>query len=251
MFLNPASGITLLVIKWLRYFRRSQNITFKNLFEIENNNIFVVSLWKPCTEFCHLTSLLDFHDYILKPCNIDLIYIFFSGATNVGTVKVYFDKTLQTNNNKSKFSSKEQCFGNSVQLKKGQLIGEFRMGSTLVLIFEAPTDFRFTVLPGEKVKMGQRLGCVQSHKFVDRINEERSSLKSISWFNSTVTIVLLYCDIFIINIVLHKFSFIQTSFLRYIIIYICKHKSFKKNNFKVYSLVGITSNYLTSNHKNF
>lgn len=105
--------------------------------------------------------------------------VLFSGATNVGTVKVYFDKTLQTNN-RDKSCSKEQCFGNSVELKKGQLIGEFRMGSTLVLIFEAPTDFRFAVLPGDKVKMGQRLGCVQSHKFVDRINQERGNLKNMS-----------------------------------------------------------------------
>lgn len=85
---------------------------------------------------------------------------------------------LQTNNRKP--GSKEQRFGHSIHLKKGQLIGEFRMGSTLVLIFEAPADFSFSVLPGDKVKMGQRLGCVQAHKFVDMIAQERSSVKSIS-----------------------------------------------------------------------
>lgn len=98
----------------------------------------------------------------------------------MGTVKVYFDKTLQTNN-RGKCSSKDQCFGNSIRLRKGQLIGEFRMGSTLVLIFEAPADFRFSILPGDKVKMGQRLGFVhQSHKFVDRIIQEKSNIKTIS-----------------------------------------------------------------------
>lgn len=107
------------------------------------------------------------------------IFNYLSGATNVGTVKVYFDETLQTNN-RIKSCSKEERFGDPINLKKGQLIGEFRMGSTLVLIFEAPTEFRFSVLPGDKVKMGQRLGCVQSHKFVDRINYERSNMKSIS-----------------------------------------------------------------------
>lgn len=54
------------------------------------------------------------------------------------------------------------------------------MGSTLVLIFEAPADFRFSVFPGDKVRMGQKLGCVQTRKFVNRINQERANMKTIS-----------------------------------------------------------------------
>ncbi|KAL3278267.1 hypothetical protein HHI36_013602 [Cryptolaemus montrouzieri] len=99
-------------------------------------------------------------------------YGFFSytavGATNVGTIKVYFDKSLQTNCTKASAKCRDVCFGNSMSLKKGDIIGEFRMGSTIVLVFQAPPNFNFTVAPGTSIKMGQSLGCV-TEKFVDRI----------------------------------------------------------------------------------
>lgn len=78
----------------------------------------------------------------------------------MGTVKVYFDKTLQTNAAKKTRTFKEVCLGNGIELKRGELIGEFRMGSTIVLIFEAPSNFRFNVHTGDRVQMGQKLGCV-------------------------------------------------------------------------------------------
>lgn len=82
------------------------------------------------------------------------------GATNVGTIKVYFDKNLQTNCSRKKAKCRDVCFGNSLELKKGDIVGEFRMGSTIVLVFQAPPDFKFNVTPGSKIKMGQSLGTV-------------------------------------------------------------------------------------------
>ncbi|XP_066949755.1 phosphatidylserine decarboxylase proenzyme, mitochondrial isoform X1 [Macrobrachium rosenbergii] len=81
------------------------------------------------------------------------------GATNVGSIKVYFDKMLKTNekkwnNNKffdAHFSSK------LIQLNRGQALGEFNLGSTLVLIFEAPKNTKVCVEPGQKVRVGQAL----------------------------------------------------------------------------------------------
>ncbi|KAL6453764.1 PSD1 Phosphatidylserine decarboxylase proenzyme 1 [Candida maltosa Xu316] len=43
-------------------------------------------------------------------------------------------------------------------LTKGQDIGGFKLGSTVVLIFEAPDNFNFNLKVGEKVKVGQSLG---------------------------------------------------------------------------------------------
>ncbi|XP_056648086.1 phosphatidylserine decarboxylase proenzyme, mitochondrial isoform X1 [Diorhabda sublineata] len=112
-------------------------------------------------------------------------YGFFSytavGATNVGTVKVYFDKTLQTNKPYKNRTKEEICLGNAVELKKGDIMGEFRMGSTIVLIFEAPYNFKFSIMPGDKVKMGQGIGCVheQQNKFVDRLTNERIGIKTV------------------------------------------------------------------------
>lgn len=43
-------------------------------------------------------------------------------------------------------------------LVKGQEIGGFKLGSTVVLVFEAPTNFQFNLEVGQQVRMGQKLG---------------------------------------------------------------------------------------------
>lgn len=43
-------------------------------------------------------------------------------------------------------------------LTKGQEVGGFKLGSTVVLIFEAPDNFKFDLEIGQKVKMGEQLG---------------------------------------------------------------------------------------------
>lgn len=43
-------------------------------------------------------------------------------------------------------------------LTKGEEIGGFKLGSTVVLVFEAPDNFRFNLHNGQTVKMGQSLG---------------------------------------------------------------------------------------------
>lgn len=55
-------------------------------------------------------------------------------------------------------------------MKRGELFGEFNLGSTIVLIFEAPKNFNFHEISLNKgVKMGEALG--------DRLNNkmERST----------------------------------------------------------------------------
>lgn len=85
---------------------------------------------------------------------------YITGATNVGSVRVYFDKTLQTNRPKSNYMNKDKFLGNNISMKKGDLLGEFRMGSTIVLIFEAPPNFQFSLSSGQKLRMGQGIGCI-------------------------------------------------------------------------------------------
>lgn len=89
------------------------------------------------------------------------------GATNVGNIKVYHDKTLFTNE-PMKFESGEysdSSFRNidikGIAMKKGEPFGEFNLGSTIVLVFEAPKNFKFRIEPGQKVKFGQALGTVK------------------------------------------------------------------------------------------
>ncbi|KOC63083.1 Phosphatidylserine decarboxylase proenzyme [Habropoda laboriosa] len=80
------------------------------------------------------------------------------GATNVGSIKVYCDKDLHTNTIKWPEAKhwKDASLG-CTHLNKGELFGEFRMGSTVVLLFEAPKDFEFCLNVGQTIKMGQGL----------------------------------------------------------------------------------------------
>ncbi|KAI9503185.1 phosphatidylserine decarboxylase-domain-containing protein, partial [Coemansia spiralis] len=91
------------------------------------------------------------------------------GATNVGSVVVNFDKELRTNLREIKlfpgdFSQLSyKAFSprlGGVPLQKGQEVGGFRLGSTVVLVFSAPKSFKFNVEPDQRVKMGQALGYV-------------------------------------------------------------------------------------------
>lgn len=73
----------------------------------------------------------------------------FSGATNVGSVQVYIDKELKTNKWRGlKVGSLKDKHFDEVRLSKdivfnkGELVGQFNMGSTIVLVFEAPNTFR-------------------------------------------------------------------------------------------------------------
>lgn len=80
------------------------------------------------------------------------------GATNVGSIKVYCDKDLHTNT--IKWPEAEQWKDADLgctRITKGQMFGEFRMGSTVVLLFEAPKDFQFSMKIGQRVKVGEGL----------------------------------------------------------------------------------------------
>lgn len=80
------------------------------------------------------------------------------GATNVGSIKVYCDKNLTTNKRKwrrGKFCDDANL--DCINISKGELFGEFRMGSTVVLLFEASKDFQFAIKPGQLIKVGQAL----------------------------------------------------------------------------------------------
>ncbi|TFK18368.1 phosphatidylserine decarboxylase 1, partial [Coprinopsis marcescibilis] len=91
------------------------------------------------------------------------------GATNVGSIKVNFDQTLRTNvrgRPPPPGTYTEAVYSNASPILRGQPLtpaeemGGFCLGSTIVLVFEAPADFEFTIHAGDKVKVGQCLGDI-------------------------------------------------------------------------------------------
>ncbi|XP_027861219.1 phosphatidylserine decarboxylase proenzyme, mitochondrial isoform X3 [Xiphophorus couchianus] len=93
------------------------------------------------------------------------------GATNVGSIRVYFDQELRTNapryskgsfQDRSYVATSDQVKASEggVALCKGEPVGEFNLGSTIVLLFEAPADFTFDLQPGQRIRMGEPLGSL-------------------------------------------------------------------------------------------
>ncbi|XP_069684838.1 phosphatidylserine decarboxylase proenzyme, mitochondrial isoform X2 [Periplaneta americana] len=90
------------------------------------------------------------------------------GATNVGSINVYCDKDLTTNQRKWRnMKTRHQdalltdLHGEKVEMRKGQPFGEFRLGSTIVLLFEAPLDYKFRLKPGQRIQVGE--GITECH----------------------------------------------------------------------------------------
>uniref|UniRef100_A0A8B9C052 Phosphatidylserine decarboxylase n=1 Tax=Anser brachyrhynchus TaxID=132585 RepID=A0A8B9C052_9AVES len=88
------------------------------------------------------------------------------GATNMGSICIYFDQDLHTNSpcyskgsyNDFSFVSNNNKEG--IPVRKGEHLGEFNLGSNIVLIFEAPKDFKFHLKAGQKMHFGEALGSL-------------------------------------------------------------------------------------------
>ncbi|XP_056160666.1 phosphatidylserine decarboxylase proenzyme 1, mitochondrial [Syzygium oleosum] len=97
------------------------------------------------------------------------------GATNIGSIELYIEPELRTNRPKKKLLQseppKERFYepeGVGIMCKKGDEMAAFNMGSTVVLIFQAPmsespedddpSGFRFCIKQGDRIRVGQALG---------------------------------------------------------------------------------------------
>lgn len=110
----------------------------------------------------------------------DFFFLSYVGALNVGSIKLDFDADVTTNeafnselfydknynefeNNDplSKYLEKQENTYIEAQEKinfaKGEMTGRFEMGSTIVLVFEAPEDTQVDLQPGQKLKLGQEI----------------------------------------------------------------------------------------------
>uniref|UniRef100_A0A803L5G4 phosphatidylserine decarboxylase n=1 Tax=Chenopodium quinoa TaxID=63459 RepID=A0A803L5G4_CHEQI len=98
------------------------------------------------------------------------------GATNIGSIELYTEPELRTNRPRKKILQSEppeervyEREGVGCMVKKGEEVAAFNMGSTVVLVFQAPvakstkdntpsTDFRFNIKRGDRIHVGEALG---------------------------------------------------------------------------------------------
>lgn len=98
------------------------------------------------------------------------------GATNIGSIELFIEPRLRTNHPHKKLLHSEppderlyEPEGMGVTLKKGDELAAFNMGSTVVLVFQAPnsqysidrdcsSDFKFCIKRGDRIRMGEALG---------------------------------------------------------------------------------------------
>uniref|UniRef100_A0A7N0UPR6 Phosphatidylserine decarboxylase proenzyme 1, mitochondrial n=1 Tax=Kalanchoe fedtschenkoi TaxID=63787 RepID=A0A7N0UPR6_KALFE len=102
------------------------------------------------------------------------------GATNIGSIDLFIEPDFRTNRpmkTKLLFNSKPEerpyePTNTGVALRKGDEVAAFNMGSTVVLIFQAPmsnsskevssaSDFNFSVKRGDKIRVGEAIGRCQ------------------------------------------------------------------------------------------
>lgn len=96
-----------------------------------------------------------------------LFYMVFVGALNVGKMAFTFDKTIQTNAK----ASFQQCYlYDDLFIDKGDELGHFEMGSTIVMFFEK--DSINLELEGiSHVKFGQPIGGIKNGEHKDSITQ--------------------------------------------------------------------------------
>lgn len=84
------------------------------------------------------------------------------GSTNVGSIKIHGDEdALWRSKLVRPWTTNVEFFPHKpLQLEKGQEVGYFAMGSTIVLVFEAPERFQFCINEGQYIRMGQKLGNI-------------------------------------------------------------------------------------------
>jgi phosphatidylserine decarboxylase len=85
------------------------------------------------------------------------------GAYNVGKITLDFDRRLRTNNYRSVPTyhggdPSTKTYGNPHRFARGERLGGFRMGSSVVLVFETAAEgFEWDVTPGERLRVGEKL----------------------------------------------------------------------------------------------
>ena len=83
------------------------------------------------------------------------------GAYNVGNIHIARVPGIRTNLEKP---PRTRVYPVDSLVRAGEEIGEFELGSTLIMVFHAPKDFAFSVSSGAGVKYGEPIGVLLSER---------------------------------------------------------------------------------------
>lgn len=96
------------------------------------------------------------------------LFLVLVGAANVGNIFLDFDPKLKTNQTRRRCVKMEEdvtanLYGDGAIVSAGETVGGFRLGSTVVVVLEAPASagFAWNVAPGDAVKVGEAIGQVR------------------------------------------------------------------------------------------
>ena len=83
------------------------------------------------------------------------------GATNVGCIRIDCDPELCTNSQTKQTGTPGECQQKSLggfKCEKGSFFGQFNLGSTIVLVFEAPEGSSVPLMAsGQQIKYGEAI----------------------------------------------------------------------------------------------
>ncbi len=112
----------------------------------------------------YLNKVLDLfikNERVIVECKTkrnQLFFMVFVGALNVGKIKFNFDDRISTNSGKKDITT--YTYGDT-HLKKGDELGKFEMGSTIVIFFEKDM-VELTQKKMKKVKFGDMIAKIKS-----------------------------------------------------------------------------------------
>lgn len=80
-------------------------------------------------------------------------------ATNVGNITISFDEKIKTNAREPELAPRERSYDPAIDLKKGDEVGIFHLGSTVIMLYEEGmvSVESATKLIGKAVKLGETL----------------------------------------------------------------------------------------------
>jgi len=90
------------------------------------------------------------------------------GATSVGKIKVTYDKSLSTNN---WFRlKKEHFYKEPIEIAKGEEIGRFEFGSTVIMLYEKDLVELLDIEEKQRFRYGQPIAIFKKKDDVDKLN---------------------------------------------------------------------------------